>query len=251
LKFEFKMRIDPRRVGLVLCFAVCMTGTAAADQSGDALTAYSSGNYAVAFQLYSRLAATGAASAEYNLGVMYAKGQGVEQNFPEALRWYRRAADQNQTQAQVSLGVLYAFGQGVPRDYQEAAKWYRKAADQGDPGAQNNLGILYDKIQGAKQDYAEAVKWYAEAARQRYPAAQNNLGFMYEKGRGVTQDYAQAYTWYSLAAAHYTSAEPRLKALALKRAEAFESKMTPGQITAAKKMVREWTPAHTHPTLHE
>ena len=38
---------------------------------------------------------------------------------------------------------MYARGQGVPQDYAEAVKWYRLAADQGDARAQNNLGVMY------------------------------------------------------------------------------------------------------------
>ena len=33
--------------------------------------------------------------------------------------------------AQFNLGVMYANGDGVPKDAAEAVKWYRKAADQG------------------------------------------------------------------------------------------------------------------------
>jgi uncharacterized protein len=33
--------------------------------------------------------------------------------------------------AQYNLGVMYAIGQGVPEDDAEAVKWYRKAAEQG------------------------------------------------------------------------------------------------------------------------
>jgi TPR repeat protein len=58
---------------------------------------------------------------------------------------YRKAADQGNARAQFNLGVLYANGQGVAQDYAEAARWYRKAADQGHADAQNNLGLLAAK----------------------------------------------------------------------------------------------------------
>jgi uncharacterized protein len=37
--------------------------------------------------------------------------------------WYRRAAEQGDSLAQYSLGLLYDRGQGVPRDIVEASKW--------------------------------------------------------------------------------------------------------------------------------
>ena len=58
--------------------------------------------------------------------------------------------------AQYNLGIMYAKGQGVPQDYAEAVKWYRLAADQGIPTAQNNLGFMYAKGEGVPQDYSEA-----------------------------------------------------------------------------------------------
>ena len=38
---------------------------------------------------------------------------------------------------------MYAKGQGVPQDYAEAVKWYRKAAEQGERLRPVNLGFMY------------------------------------------------------------------------------------------------------------
>lgn len=48
------------------------------------------GDYAGAFQLLLPLAQQGAASAQYNLGVLYGKGQGTEKNMREAFKWLAR-----------------------------------------------------------------------------------------------------------------------------------------------------------------
>ena len=109
-------------------------------------------------------------------------------------------ADQGLAQAQLNLGAMYAKGQGVPQDYAAAAGWYRKAADQGDAMAQNNLGAVYANGQGVAQDYAAAVSWYRKAADQGYADAQYNLGNKYANGQGVAQDYVQAHKWLNLGA---------------------------------------------------
>ena len=65
--------------------------------------------------------------AQYNLGVIYAKGFGVPQDYKEAVRWYTLAAEhshQGQAASQFSLGIMYDVGQGVPQDYKEAVRWY-------------------------------------------------------------------------------------------------------------------------------
>jgi hypothetical protein len=95
----------------------------------------------------------GSVDAQYNLGVAYATGQGVQKDESEAASWYRKAAEQGDAGAQSSLADAYAFGKGVPKDYSHAVAWYRKSAEQGDAGAQYNLGVLYTDGDGVQQDY--------------------------------------------------------------------------------------------------
>jgi hypothetical protein len=142
----------------------------------------------------------GDAEAQYNLGLMYANGDGVPQDDAEAVRWLRLAADQGLSQAQFNLGVAYRFGRGVPQDDAEAARWYRLAADQGFDRAQYNLGVQYRDGQGVAQDDVEAVRWFRLAADQGFDRAQYNLGLMYEFDRGVPQDEVEATRLYRLAA---------------------------------------------------
>jgi TPR repeat protein len=61
--------------------------------------------------------------------------------------------------SQNNLGVMYAEGQGVPQDYKEAAKWYTKAAEQGNASAQWVLANMYHEGTGVLEDYVEAYKW--------------------------------------------------------------------------------------------
>ncbi len=63
-------------------------------------------------------------------------------NYKEAVKQFQLAADQGHAKAQFNLGVMYAKGEGVPRDDREAVKWYRKAADQGDADAKKALTMF-------------------------------------------------------------------------------------------------------------
>ncbi|MBI1842722.1 MAG: SEL1-like repeat protein [Verrucomicrobia bacterium] len=156
---------------------------------------------AEAVKWYRKAADQGLANAQFNLGVMRANGRGATQDEAEAVKWYRKAADQDHASGQFNLGMMYANGQGVTKNEAEAVKWYRKAADQGLADAQSNLGFMYQKGQGVAKDEAEAVKWYRKAADQGLPNAQFNLGGMYTDGRGVPKDELQAYMWFLLAGA--------------------------------------------------
>ena len=48
------------------------------------------------------------------------------------LRAIQEAAAQGDAKAQFNLGYMYANGQGVRQDYAMARQWYEKAAAQGD-----------------------------------------------------------------------------------------------------------------------
>jgi len=69
--------------------------------------------------------------AQYNLGVMYEKSQGVEQDFKEAFKWYRKSADQGNAMGQFVLGGMYDKGLGVPEDNVTAYAWLNIAAVNG------------------------------------------------------------------------------------------------------------------------
>ena len=112
---------------------------------------------------------------QYNLGLMYANGEGVKQDYFKAVEWFQKAADQGLAKAQYNLGDMYFYGQGVKQDYIKAVEWWQKAAEQGDAKAQFNLGNMYYNGQGVKQDYIKAVEWYQKAAEQGHAEAQFNL----------------------------------------------------------------------------
>jgi TPR repeat protein len=139
------------------------------------------------------------AVAQYNLGVMYRKGEGVEKDAVQAGRWFRTAAVQGYALAQHNLGYMCVKGEGMQKDAVQAAHWYRKAAEQGYPKAQN-LGNMYDNGEGVEKDAVQAVHWYRKAAVQGNAEAQNNLGCMYANGVGVQQNSQEAAMWMQKAA---------------------------------------------------
>ena len=80
-----------------------------------------------------KAAESGDVEAQWNLGVAYANGDGIEENDEEALKWFLLAAELGYAEAQDTLGFLYSSGHGVPQDFEEALKWYQLAADQDSP----------------------------------------------------------------------------------------------------------------------
>lgn len=113
-------------VGLVFMLAV---SACTDDQTG--LDAYNRGDYETAMKELRPLAAQGDASAQFTLGTMYDKGQGVSQDYQQAARWYTKAAEAGYASAQNNLASMYFMGEGVPQGYVLAHVWANLAASQG------------------------------------------------------------------------------------------------------------------------
>ncbi len=191
-------------MGGVLLFAILLLGGAgsALADTGAGIEAYERGDYAAARAAWGPLAADGDAQAQYFLGNLYSKGDGVARDLGQALYWFRAAAEQGESYGQFALGYVYEHGLGAAPDLAAAVRWYRAAAVQG------NL------------------------------AAGNNLGLMYEQGRGVARDYVRAYAWYTRAA-EGPGLEPDRAALNQAR---LAAKMTPEERAAARRLLAGWGP---------
>jgi len=75
-----------------------------------------------------KIARKGDAKAQYSLGHMYDRGEGVSKDYKEALRWFQLSAAQGYASAQHNLGVMYAMGQSVTQDDIQAYMWLSLAA---------------------------------------------------------------------------------------------------------------------------
>src|SRR5260370_37796283 len=118
--------------------ALSLVASLAADSFEDAVAAYRTADYAAALRTYRSMADQGLAIAQFNVGLMYDKGQGVSKDEVQAMKWYRLAAHQRRSDAQYQLGHLYY----KQNNYTEAAKWFHLAADQDRPHAQPHLAAI-------------------------------------------------------------------------------------------------------------
>jgi localization factor PodJL len=143
----------------------------------------------------------GDASAAFEIGVRYAEGKGVAQNYDEAAKWYDRAAQANVVPAMFRLGALFEKGLGAKKDLDVARRYYVLAADRGNAKAMHNLAVL-DADGGTKgANYKSASYWFRKAADRGVADSQFNLGILYARGIGVEQNLAESFKWFSLAGA--------------------------------------------------
>ena len=85
--------------------------------------------------------------------------------FDEAMQELWPAARSGNADAEELIGVMYAMGLGVDQDYTRAFEWYLRSAMKGHPGAQSGVGWYYEVGLGMPQpDLVRAYMWYVLSA---------------------------------------------------------------------------------------
>src|SRR4051812_4479900 len=99
------------RASVALLVALCGVGPVRAldeaQYAREVEAAYKAGDVSRATELLKAWAATGSPRAQYNLGVNYERGIGVEQDPKQAFTWTQKAAEGGYAQAQVNLAAYY------------------------------------------------------------------------------------------------------------------------------------------------
>ena len=145
----------------VLLLITILFSTFAKADFNDGVVAYLTGDYDTAFNTMMSLAdTTDDAMAQYWVGVMYMKGQGVEQDYEQAGEWLRKSAMQSVPNAQYKLAKLYSQGKGVPQDNEYAYIWYSVGASHQHTKSTN--AVADAKAQLSEEQLKEADKTIPE-----------------------------------------------------------------------------------------
>lgn len=131
----------------------------------------------------------GDADSQYELGWIYATGEGMKIKPQEASKWFRCAAENNNSSAQFYLGWILETGFGARKNFKEAAKWYKKASE---------------------HDYSKVPenKYRSELYSINIHKAQYHLGLMHDNGKGVLKDHKKALELYNKALNLLDNIEP-------------------------------------------
>ena len=118
----------------------------------------------------------------------------------------------NQAELECDLGILYEKGIGVEQDCYKAVYWYEKAVQDGDDYARCNLAdILRKGTGGVEKDWKRAFEVYKTVEQ---PYGPFRVGYMYEHGMGVEKDMNKAIEWYKKGHRHFLAAK-RLRELGI------------------------------------
>lgn len=143
----------------------------------------------------------GDAKALYEIGTRYAEARGTTAaDMKAAAQWYEKAAELGFAPAQYRIGNLYEKGNGVERDAARAKTWYQLAAAQGNASAMHNLAVLFAMGADGTVDNDSATRWFTSAAELGVKDSQFNLGILAAKGVGMAQNLEESYKWFALVA---------------------------------------------------
>ncbi len=198
------------------------SSTAAVSGFDEGVASYRVGNYADAFKEWSEAARHGDVDAQYNLGCLYVRGEGVPQNRAWAADWLQRAADQGDLDAATWL----LFSNSVTDDRRkeffsrrlkptdrfrltfvvqlsDGKIHQRPCSTDEKEGAkiEFDLGLKYETgTAGFPQDDKQAAEWYRRASERNFADAQTKLAYLYAAGRGVEQSQIEAARLFRRAA---------------------------------------------------
>lgn len=120
-------------------------------------------------------AKAGDSDAQYDIGGMYEKGNGVAKDVGQAFEWYVKAAKQGNDKAAYKVGFSFLRGKGVSQNNQKALKWLNVAAEHNNVRAYYFLGTMYEKGKGVSQNLDKALRWYTRASKGGYAIAEERV----------------------------------------------------------------------------
>jgi len=124
----------------------------------DARDLMEEGRFEEAYDALWPAARSGNAEAEELIGVMYALGLGVEQDYVRAFEWYLRSAMKGHAGAQSGIGWYYETGLGLPApDLVRAFLWYQLSTIGGDPDAAISVEEVVKKMTPDQIEHAQAL----------------------------------------------------------------------------------------------
>lgn len=115
------------------------------------------GHYLEALKCFGRSANNGNPDAQYQIGIMFLEGEGMNVNPEDAAYWFRKAAQNGHAPSQFEIGNCFLTGTGVQRDDRIAAEWFWRAAEGGDPDGALYVARMYRDGRGVSRNLEKII----------------------------------------------------------------------------------------------
>ncbi|ATX81573.1 Sel1 repeat-containing protein [Mariprofundus ferrinatatus] len=143
-------------IGLISCGSETTTNPAAPLVTGvsdpaesiadQALLLASKGENTKAAELFLEAAEQGNRPAQYFLGLIYARGDGVEKDMNKAFMWLEKASMGGHPKAVYHLAEMYVHGEGTSIDHVKAMAWFWVGTTLGDRYAEKRLRAVAPRL---------------------------------------------------------------------------------------------------------
>ncbi len=117
-----QMKLHWPIMALALLISFTQSPPARADFESARLS-YEEADFGTALAEFTPLAKRGDPKAQFYLGEMYRKGEGLTADPALAYAWYFKAAESGYGPAQLNVGAMLALGLGTERSYDDAYYW--------------------------------------------------------------------------------------------------------------------------------
>ena len=88
------------------------------------------------------LATQGVTVSQYNTGVNYYIGRGIDKDLEKAVYLYQMASEEGHSKAPFNIGIIYAHGEVTDKDLTLALEYFLLSAERGNKEAKNFIKLL-------------------------------------------------------------------------------------------------------------
>jgi TPR repeat protein len=141
----------------------------------------------------------GMVDACMELGTLYMRGFGVTQDTARGLEIYKRYCNGLQVNGCLALGWAYFTGDGVAKHMGQAFSYFERACDAGEQMGCGGMAQMFLEGRGVKADYDRALKLFRDGCDANCGACCSGVADIYETGKGVRADLGQARMFYGQA----------------------------------------------------
>ncbi len=165
----------------IIFFCLLNAGTLWADAYLRGFQALEERDYKTALYYLSLFAANGDTKANYNLGIMYRDGLGVEKDDVQSLTHFIEAAENGHMLGNYAVGLAFLTGKGSDIDAEAAIHYLSEAALLGHAISPVKIGGLYFQGKLVEKNFISAHFWWSLAQDRNAPGASKNLGVLLSK----------------------------------------------------------------------
>ena len=165
----------------IIFFCLSNAGTPRADAYLRGFHALEQRDYKTALYYLSLFAANGDTKANYNLGIMYREGLGVEKDDVQSLIHFIEAAENGHMLGNYAVGLAFLTGKGSDIDAEAAIHYLSEAALLGHAISPVEIGGLYFRGRLVEKNFVSAHFWWSLAQDRNAPNAPKNLGVLLSK----------------------------------------------------------------------